>query len=372
MKRLLAGCVLFGLLAACAEREVRPVFFDEENPELLSAWGALAVMDGELKLGQGVLPYDLNTPLFTDYAQKLRTVWSLGGPAPYREDAAFDLPFGTVITKTFYYPEDDGKMLKVMDGAAPTAERGLDLATHRILETRLLVRREDGWHALSYVWRKDESDAVLKKTGAVIPLTLATEGQEQAFVYVVPNTNQCGACHAHNATTKKIEPLGPRAGQLNRDYPYAGGAENQLVRWARRGIVEAPVFAARLEAAWDDEEASLDARARSYLAANCAHCHNPKGPADTSGLDLTFEAAGAALGRCKPPIAAGSGTGGRRFTVTPGDPEGSILTYRLASTDPGAMMPELGRSLSHDEGAALVADWIRSMPGNCGLAVSPD
>lgn len=118
---------------------------------------------------------------------------------------------------------------------------------------------------------------------------------------------------------------------------------------------------------YKDVSASLDDRARSYLAANCAHCHNPVGPADTSGLDLSLKAEpGPALGRCKPPIAAGSGTGGHKFSIVPGDPDASILTYRMASTQPGAMMPELGRSLVHDEGVELIRDWIASLDGDCG------
>jgi hypothetical protein len=75
---------------------------------------------------------------------------------------------------------------------------------------------------------------------------------------------------------------------------------------------------------------------------------------------------GPEMGRCKPPIAAGSGTGGHKFSIVPGDPDASILTYRLASTDPGSMMPELGRGLAHEEGVALIRAWIADMDGDCG------
>ncbi|MEO1043336.1 MAG: SO2930 family diheme c-type cytochrome [Pseudomonadota bacterium] len=353
------------LLASCGEKVVRPTFFADENPEFLSAWGALGVRDGQLVLGQGVIPYDLNTPLFTDYAHKLRTVWSLGPPAPYQETKALEMPLGTVITKTFYYPSDGDAVFHQADLSPVNAKRPLDLASNRLMETRLLVRREDGWHAISYVWDDDQTDAKLKRVGAVIPLTLATDDGQHDFAYVVPNTNQCAACHAHNTMTNKVEPLGPRVGQLNRDYTYAEQRGNQLDRWMQAGLMENPGSSMRLEVAWNDLDASLDDRARSYLASNCAHCHNPNGPADTSGLDLSFAATGASLGRCKPPIAAGSGTGGRRFGILPGDPDDSILIYRLASTDPGAMMPELGRALVHDEGVALMKEWIASMDGAC-------
>jgi hypothetical protein len=71
------------------------------------------------------------------------------------------------------------------------------------------------------------------------------------------------------------------------------------------------------------------------------------------------------LGECKLPIAAGQGTGGNKFSIVPGKPEESILVYRMTSIDPGTMMPELGRSLVHDEGVALIADWISGMEGSC-------
>ena len=277
-------CVLASfafLLASCGEKVAQPTFFHEENPDRLSDWGAISVQNGELVLGHGVVPYDLNTPLFTDYAHKLRTVWSLGRPAAYQEDKALYLPLGTVITKTFYYPKDGDALLHKADLSPVNADRPLDLSSHRLMETRLLVRRADGWHAVSYVWNEDQTDATLKRVGAVIPVTLASGETREDFVYVVPNSNQCAACHAHNTLTKKIEPLGSRVGQLNRDYAYAARTTNQLEHWVEAGLMENPDRIMRLDVAWDDQGASLDDRARSYLAANCAHCHNPKGPADT-------------------------------------------------------------------------------------------
>jgi hypothetical protein len=71
------------------------------------------------------------------------------------------------------------------------------------------------------------------------------------------------------------------------------------------------------------------------------------------------------LGRCKLPIAAGKGTGDRRHDIVPGQPDASILSYRMVSEDPAAMMPELGRSVVHDEGVQLIRDWIAAMQGGC-------
>jgi hypothetical protein len=114
--------------------------------------------------------------------------------------------------------------------------------------------------------------------------------------------------------------------------------------------------------AFDD----LDHRARSYLDVNCGHCHNPKGAADTSGLFLNAaETSMRRLGACKPPIAAGRGSGGRHFSVVPGQPDASILIYRVGGTDPGVMMPELGRTTVHEEGLELLRHWVESLPGVC-------
>ena len=111
---------------------------------------------------------------------------------------------------------------------------------------------------------------------------------------------------------------------------------------------------------------TLDARARSYLDINCSHCHNKVGPADTSGLLLEPDSPfGPSLGLCKLPIAAGTGTGDRKFGIVPGKPDESIFTYRMESTNPAVMMPELGRSLAHREGVELIAEWIAEMDGAC-------
>jgi uncharacterized repeat protein (TIGR03806 family) len=356
------GLLAFLLLSACAREEVSPVFFPEDNPPLLSAWGALGSDGQALRLGEGVTPYALNAPLFTDYAHKLRTVWMPDGEIRYDGEGQLAFPVGTVLTKTFYYPTGNGMVVKAEDRNPVAPGEPLVLEGHRMIETRVLVHREDGWHALSYVWDEDQTDARIKRTGAVIPLRLA-EGDP--FPYVVPNENQCRACHAPNATTAELRPLGPTVGQLHRPYPGMYDGQSQLIAWVEEGrLAPLPVDPVG-QADPSDTGRSIADRARSYLAANCAHCHNPVGPADTSGLDLSLDASGPATGRCKPPIAAGSGTGGRRYGIEPGHPERSILTYRVASKDPGAMMPELGRSLVHEEGLALLEEWVAGLEGGC-------
>ena len=360
------------LLAGCARQPAPVHFFAEGQPASLADWHVLDVRDGKLAPNAGVLPYDLNTPLFTDYAHKLRTVWMpKGHPARYEADEAFDFPVGTILSKTFYYPRAAGDAVVRSNDAGPDLRGGgLDLAKVRLIETRLLVRRKDGWVALPYVWNAQQTEATLKRGGELVPLTLvAADGSREQTEYEVPDQNQCGGCHGTDTTSKALHPLGPRARHLNRDFAYAQGSENQLVRWTNAGFLSgapAPASAPH-NADWQDSSQPLDARARAYLDINCGHCHSPKGPGNTSGLWLNAATdEPLRLGRCKLPIAAGMGTGDRRHDIVPGRPDDSILPYRMSSDDPSVMMPELGRSVVHDEGVQLIRDWIAAMQGNCG------
>jgi len=168
--------------------------------------------------------------------------------------------------------------------------------------------------------------------------------------------------------TKVIAPIGPKARHLNRGYRYADGSENQLAHWTAIGYLKgAPDgTAAPKNADWRDIAQPLAARARAYLDVNCGHCHNPNGPADTTALDLTiFAADDRHLGMCKPPVAAGRGTGDHLFDIVPGKPDDSILPYRMTSSEPGVMMPEQGRNTTHREGVALIREWIAGWSGSC-------
>jgi uncharacterized repeat protein (TIGR03806 family) len=296
----------------------------------------------------GLTPYGLNTPLFSDYAEKYRFLYlPPGAKARYRAEGVLDFPVGATLVKTFAYPADLRR----------------PAANLRYLETRLLIHKREGWVALAYVWNAEQTEAVLKRAGARLDATFVDgQGRTRQVDYAVPNQNQCKECHQLDKT---LQPIGPKARNLNGTYAYAEGPENQLAHWTRLGLLEgAPKpDAAPRTARWDDPKAPLDARARAYLDANCAHCHNPRAVASNSGLFLNIEETRpAALGVGKGPVAAGRGSGGLRVGIAPGDPDASILAYRMASTEPGVMMPELGRSLTHEEGLALIRQYIAGMP----------
>jgi uncharacterized repeat protein (TIGR03806 family) len=289
-----------------------------------------------------VVPYTISSPLYTDYALKYRFVYvpASAGPAAYQGEDVLDLPVGSVLVKTFAYPDGAGGI-------------------HRI-ETRLLIRQEAGWKAWPYVWNEEQNEAVLKVAGKDMAL-IATrpDGSTIEVAYHVPNVNQCKGCHV--GTDGEFRPIGPKIRNLN--LTEDGG--NQLDRLVAAGIIaELPADRTSIPAtpAYSDETVALEDRARAYLDANCGHCHAPGRPADTSGLYLNWEEDREIhRGIMKPPVAAGRGSGGFAYDIVPGDPDHSILLYRLDSTDPGIMMPELGRSTIDEAGVALIRAYIEAL-----------
>ena len=172
----------------------------------------------------------------------------------------------------------------------------------------------------------------------------------------------CKSCHVNNNI---LTPIGPKARQLNRDFAFANGTKNQLSHYADLGLLKELPDLASVDKSpvWDDPTTgSLHGRALAYLDMNCAHCHSEGGPGNTSALHLTeFETNEFHLGINKHPIAAGKGTGGRPYDIVKGEPENSIMVYRMDNDNPGEMMPEVGRKLVHHEGVDLIKEWISKM-----------
>lgn len=317
--------------------------------EMLSDYGFFVGNPADQIPEAGVMPYALNTPLFTDYAEKLRFVkFPPGQSVAYQPDEVLDFPVGTVLIKTFLYPND-----------ARDATKG-----RRLMETRLLLHEAKGWKALEYIWNDDQTDAYLEVAGDTKEVTWITEqGEQRTITYSIPNLNQCKGCHNQN---EQLRLIGPSVRQLNGNLVYTDTTENQLLRWQRLGLLTSLPALEKIPKVprLDDAQAgTLDQRARAWLDINCAHCHSPAGPARSSGLFLHWQETDPThLGVMKAPVAAGRGSGGRLYSIVPGEPDKSILVHRLESTDPGVMMPELGRRTVHTEGVQLVREWIKGLP----------
>lgn len=271
-----------------------------------------------------VVPYRVQTPLWSDGAEKLRFVYVPPGQQARAGGAGLiDLPVGSALIKTFR-----------LEG--------------RLIETRVLLHRPDGWLALPYQWNAAQTEARLVLGGARLNLTTP---QGAAISYAIPNKNQCKECHA---SAGQVIPIGPKARNLSAQW---------LDRWQRDGYLDAVPAIRRRVPAWEDRaNVPLEQAARGYLDANCAHCHNPAGAASNSGLYLTWEETDPVrLGRGKRPVAAGRGSGGLDFDVVPGKPDASILYHRMASLEGGVAMPELGRASRDEAGEALIRAWIAGM-----------
>jgi uncharacterized repeat protein (TIGR03806 family) len=339
---------LVAALAACGRFFDRGVQVHTEKPfpKQLSEWRLFTLRTGVLTPNKGVVPYDLNTPLFSDYASKYRFVWMpRGKSAQYRDDGPFDFPIGTILAKTFAFPVDGSSV-------------------ERRIETRLLVNSKSGWTPLLYIWDNKQRDATLQLVPDPVPVKWTdASGRRHEFTYVIPNVNECHECHDHQ---KVFLPIGPKARNLNKDYAYAEGRENQLAHWARVGYLQGLPATRPRAAKWDDPSTgSLADRAAAYLDNNCAHCHQPGGQASYTGVDFRLTQTEIAhQGLCKSPNSAGE-VGSLRYDLVPGRPDESILIYRLESTAPKTSMPALSRDVVHVEGVKLLKDWIASLPGRC-------
>jgi uncharacterized repeat protein (TIGR03806 family) len=319
--------------------------------ELLSQYSFFKGTIKQLLPNDRVIPYDLSSPLFSDYAHKARFVYvPEGKTVEYQEKEVLQLPVGSCLIKNFYYPADFRK---------PEGDR-------RIMETRLLVHRESGWEAVEYIWNDEQTDAKLDVAGDIKKVSwIHNDGSKKEIDYIIPNKNQCKGCHwINNAMT----PIGPKVRNLNKEYAYADGKANQLTKWSSLGIMKGlpDINSCPKMVNYYDTTASLDDRARAYLDINCGHCHNPGGPAYTSGLYLNYENKDKEhLGFCKTPVSAGRGTGDLLVDIKPGDPAHSIMIYRMASNDAGVKMPEVGRSTVHQEGLDLITRWVAAQSGEC-------
>ena len=320
-----------------------------ERKDKLSDYGFFKGKLADLSPAADVIPYDLNTALFSNYAEKLRFIKvPAGKKIIYNDSIWMSMPVGTVLIKNFYFPKDFGR-----------PEKG-----RTIIETRLLVNEESGWATYPYIWNDEQTEAFYDVAGEKKMISYKNNGGKTITThYFIPNKNQCKGCHLEN---KKIVPVGIAARHLNKEHSYGdNNVRNQLKHWSDIGILSGlpdDVRSVPANAFWQNETESLEKKARSYLDINCGNCHNPKGPANTSGFFLDMrETNPTALGVYKTPVAAGQGSGGFKFDILPGKPEQSILVYRMKTNDPGKAMPELGREQLHREGIELISQWIRHM-----------
>ncbi len=299
-----------------------------------------------------VIPYEPASGLFTDYALKKRFLWMPAGvTATYDADnTTLIFPIGTILIKNFYYN---------------TIQPG---NTTKIIETRLMVRRTDRWYFYEYVWNDAQTDAALVagsdfENGDIKYFTFTKpNGEVVNEEYRIPSESECYACHKINEVRT---PIGTKPQNINFNFAYSQGTKNQLQKLLEQGYLQSYPSSVNTTVDYHDTTQPLDLRFRSYVDANCAHCHQDLGRCDYRALRFNFGETTdlANMGVCVQADEVISPT--LQKLITPGNYNKSILHYRLNTNDESERMPLLGRTIVHDEGIALVRDYILSLTQTC-------
>ena len=310
----------------------------------------------EQKPALNVLPYLPSSPLFTDYAHKKRFVWMpVGTKATYNGDGnILELPVGAVLIKTFYYDN--------VQNVTP-------VGATRIVETRIMIRKSDGWIFADYVWNTEQTEAYFDLAGSITPITWKDDNDViQSADYKIPTEVQCIVCHKSQhledngtLTTKHI-PIGIKPQNLNWNYNYPTGPKNQLTQWIDKGYLKnnfSLPSAANTAIDYNDVTKSLELRARSYFDSNCSHCHMNDRHCDYRPMRFAFNETGLPngqgltnMGVCVPTQDMQDFPSALSTIVKPGNIERSMLYYRLNTTDESYRMPLHGRTMIHTEGVA--------------------
>tara|TARA_B100000809_G_scaffold186852_1_gene185057 strand:- start:2723 stop:3748 length:1026 start_codon:yes stop_codon:yes gene_type:complete len=272
--------------------------------------------------------YDLNSRLFTDYAHKQRLIRMPEGEAmQYNGDSSLPVyPDNTLISKTFYYYEDENN----------TASNKI------IIETRVLIKTEGIWKLGEYIWNNDMTEAVYSDTGTTVPVSyLDAEGITQEVQYQIPSNDDCITCH-HKYEV--ILPIGPKLRAMNFNPQNEETSINQLQHFINIGLLEGVSSVSDIDILpdWEDEvNFDIFERGRSYIDINCAHCHQPGGYVPTGFLlDFRYET---------------------DFETTGIYAHRGQIESRIQSNIPTYMMPQIGRSIVHDEGVAMLLEYLEAI-----------
>jgi hypothetical protein len=353
-----------------------------------------------IKMASVVVPYEVNSPLWSDGALKSRGMrLPTGGKihvkdcaknptecqvldpntakccAPTADDGKWVLPAGTVMVKNFMFP----------DTSRPSG--------HKLVETRLFIHLaqpqllqgvKTEWVGYGYQWDDAQMDATIIGTlvdgsdtavSAVFNVKPTTGAAAQPITWNYPSRLDCITCHT--SITPATTPtsgytIGPETVQMNR--VAAGDTMNQIDKFNALGMFEtAPgkPYKAALVAPYPGQSgsppagATLDQRARSYIHANCAFCHRPDGK--WSGFDVRFDVPFANTNLCLALPGKGDlGVTGATL-LTPKNPMSSLIWLRMhapvenATTGATGRMPEIGSSVIDTQGTDLISQWINSI-----------
>lgn len=358
--------LVFTVFTSCSDKDdeytpVSPVVVDLTQvpyPKLSD----YKFFEGDLKdlnPSLNVIPYEPSSALFSDYAHKKRFVWMpTGVKATFDGDAKIlSLPIGSVLIKNFYY-----------DNVQPEN-------VTKIIETRIMIHKDSGWIFADYVWNAEQTEAFLDLAGSYVPISWKDENNVIRNVnYRIPSEVQCIVCHKERVEIPGGEvtthiPIGIKPQNLNFDYNYGSETKNQLTKWIEQGYLEGGfAFPTPENTAVDYNDTSkpLESRVRAYLDINCAHCHQQDRHCDYRPMRFAYSETGNAnghtnMGVCVPTADMQDFPTAYNSIIKPGNVDRSMLYYRINTTDETYRMPLHGRTLIHDEGVALIEEWINSL-----------
>jgi hypothetical protein len=337
-------------------------------PRRLSESGLFKSVKGHV-VEDALIPYSVNSPLWSDGAAKTRFI-AIPGESPKIEmsgNRGWTFPNETVLVKSFSLEMAEGK---------PESKHWI--------ETRFLTRQQNEWIGYSYRWNDEQTDAMLvAREGLDAEFTIQTNEGPRKQSWHYPSRTECMVCHSRAAAFV----LGLSTWQMNRDVPERAdvnhgaqsktnksdlpsarnpadarsGRENQLTMLERLGLVKLPKPADQLDHLVDpyDVREPLEQRVRSYLHANCSICHVDAGGGN-SQIDLEF---GIPLEKMKlvdvAPVHDKFGLTDARL-VAPGHPERSVLLHRISTRGRG-QMPQLGTTKVDEPAVALLIEWIKQL-----------
>jgi uncharacterized repeat protein (TIGR03806 family) len=305
-------------------------------PTTLSGTGLFSNV-ATLTPAPGLVEYDVNSPLWSDRALKRRWLaLPAGTRIGFSADGDWNFPIGTVFVKHF--------------------ELQTSATARTRVETRVLLRQIDRWVGYTYRWNSAQNEASLVTSEESGNYSVWVNGTPTAQTWVFPSPAGCLSCH----TSAAGRVLGVRSAQLNRNFSYPSGSDNQLHAWSsclslfNEKLESASVYPAYADPANTNE--TLTARARSYLAVNCAHCHQPLAPAP-GGLDLRYRVLLGGMNVIGVTPSEGSLGLPNAQRVRVGSKAQSVLWARVGSTDPNIHMP-VGSYVPDPLAVSLLGSWI--------------
>jgi hypothetical protein len=354
-----------------------------------------------IKMAANVVPYEVNSPLWSDGAVKTRGMRLPAGGKIHVKDCTKNPDECKVLDPTTFQcclpPADDGKWVfpagtvLVKNFMFPDTSRP---SQYKLVETRLFIHLAkaelvDGvmseWVGYGYQWDDNQTDATIIGTlvegsdtgvSAMFHVTPKMGAAQQTISWDYPSRVDCITCHTSITPTTMPTSgysIGPETIQMNR--VAAGDTMNQIDKFTMMGLFEtapAKPYKTALVTPYmtalnggPDAGATLDQRARSYMHANCAFCHRPDGK--FNGFDLRYDVPLKSTTTCNATPAKGDlGVTGATL-LTPKSPATSLIWLRMHAQKGNAMsggtgrMPSIGSSVVDMQGTQLISDWITSI-----------